>query len=353
MNRRFALIQALVSLIALAAVVWWATKQEAPALPSGGEAVAWLAFGIALYAGATLVRGERWLWILRFARVDAGRGECYALTTVGYMGNNVLPARAGEALRVVLMSTRTQASKRTVIGSIIAERLLDVIALAAIFVVTVYGVLGAKVLPTDRPILAAGITVLALAALCAAAWVLRRHHVFERLREWLRPLAEAPRAMLAREGLVLLLVTFVLWAFEAGVYLAVARSVDLGISMTGALYLVALTNFVAALPAAPGSIGTFDAAVAWGAHRLGAGGSAALSYLIMLRFVLYVPITVVGFAVLVTRYGGWSRLRSAMRTEPRSDVVQARAPIQAHTQNAQAKPQAAQAKPQAEATPTA
>jgi uncharacterized protein (TIRG00374 family) len=255
------------------------------------------------------------------------------------MGNNVLPARAGEALRVVLLSSRTEASKRTVIGSIIAERLLDVIALLTIFVVTVYGVLGVRVLPTDRPILAAGISFLALVAVLVGLRVLRRHHVFERVREWLRPLADAPRAMLASEGVVLLAATFVLWAVEAGVYYAVARSVDLGISMTGALYLVALTNFVAALPAAPGSIGTFDAAVAWGANRLGASGSAAVSYLLMLRFVLYVPITVVGFLVLVTRYGGWSRMRAALRVSSRTQPPASRSQ--------------GQAKPQAEATPTA
>ena len=78
------------------------------------------------------------------------------------------------------------------------------------------------------------------------------------------------------------------------VYLAVARSVDLDFSVTGALYLVALTNFVAALPAAPGSIGTFDAAVAFGARRLGASGSMAVTYMLLLRFVLYIPITIVG-----------------------------------------------------------
>ena len=341
MNRRFALIQALVSLIALAAVVWWASKQAAPELPTGAEALSWLALGLAFYVVATLIRGERWHWILSFVHVEAPRRDCYALTTVGYMGNNVLPARAGEALRVVLLSNRTEASKRTVIGSIIAERLLDVLALAVIFVVTVYGVLGARVLPTDRPILAAGIGVLMLLAVCAGLWVLRRHHVFERVREWLRPLADAPRALLASEGVVLLLATFVLWAVEAGVYYAVARSVDLGISMTGALYLVALTNFVAALPAAPGSIGTFDAAVAWGAHRLGASGSAAVSYLLMLRFVLYVPITVVGFLFLVTRYGGWSRMRAALRASRTAEVPAAAPRSQG------------QAQPQAEATPTA
>jgi glycosyltransferase 2 family protein len=314
MNRRLALIQALISAVALAAVIWWATKQEAPELPSGGDAVAWLLGALALYALATLIRAERWHRILGITGVHASRPDCYGLTCVGYMGNNVLPARAGEVLRVVLLAPRCDANRRTIAGSIVAERLLDVIALVTIFIVTVYGVLSSNVLPTDRPILVAGIGVLLVLAAAVAIWVMRRHHVFERARNWLRPLADSSRALLGRQGVLLLAATFVLWAFEAAVYLAVARSVDLDISMTGALYLVALTNFVAALPAAPGSIGTFDAAVAFGAGRLGASGSAAVSYLIMLRFVLYVPITVVGFVVLVTRYGGWSKLRAALRT---------------------------------------
>ena len=315
MNRRFALIQALVSLIALAAVIWWATKQEPPEFPSGGESIAWLAAAVVLYAFATLVRGERWHHILRLTHVDAQRSDCYALTTVGYMGNNVLPARAGEILRVVLLAGRCGASKRTLLGSIVAERLLDVIALASIFVVVVYGVLSSTVLPTDRPLLFGGLILLGLLLVCVALYVLRRHHVFERARTWLRPLADAPRALVCRQGLVLLAGTFVLWAFEAAVYLSVARAVDLNISGMGALYLVALTNFFAALPAAPGSIGTFDAAVIFGSKAIGASGSAALSYLLTLRFVLYVPITAVGFVVLVTRYGGWSRLRAAVRFE--------------------------------------
>ena len=315
MNRRFALIQALVSLVALAAVIWWATKQEPPEFPSGGESIAWLASAVVIYAIATLLRGERWYHILRLTRVDAARGDCYALTTVGYMGNNVLPARAGEILRVVLLAGRCGASKRTLLGSIVAERLLDVIALASIFLVVVYGVLSSTVLPTDRPLLFGGLLLLGLLLVCVALYVLRRHHVLDRARAWLRPLADAPRALVCRQGLMLLAGTFVLWAFEAAVYLAVARAVDLGISGMGALYLVALTNFFAALPAAPGSIGTFDAAVIFGSKAIGASGSAALSYLLTLRFVLYVPITAVGFVVLVTRYGGWSRLRSAARLE--------------------------------------
>src|SRR5215207_2687011 len=177
MKRRFALIQALFSLVALAAVIWWASKQDAPTFPSDAASYAWLGAALGLYAIATMLRGERWHRILAVTGVRTGRVDCYALTTVGYMGNNVLPARVAAAV---------------------------------------------------------------------ALWFLRGHHVFDRARDWLRPLADAPRALLGSEGAGLLVGTFVIWAFEAAVYLAVARSVDLDFSMTGALYLVALTNFVAA-----------------------------------------------------------------------------------------------------------
>jgi len=89
--------------------------------PSGGAAIAWLAAGAALYALATLVRGERWHRILHKTGVEAKRSDSYGLTAVGYMGNNVLPARAGEMLRVVLLNKRADASKRTLIGTIVAS----------------------------------------------------------------------------------------------------------------------------------------------------------------------------------------------------------------------------------------
>jgi glycosyltransferase 2 family protein len=72
------------------------------------------------------------------------------------------------------------------------------------------------------------------------------------------------------------------------------------------------------LPAAPGYVGTFDAAVIFGVRAIGGSSSVAVSYLLLLRFVLFIPITVVGLIVLVTRYGGWTRLRAATRLEASS-----------------------------------
>ena len=318
MNRRFALIQAIVSLVALAAVIWWASKQDAPELPSGGDALGWLVGATALYVVATLLRGERWHRILHLTDIDVRRVDSYALTTVGYMGNNVLPARAGEMMRVVLLSKRSDAGKRTLLGTVVGERVLDAVALAAIFLAVVFGLLRSIEVPADKPLLVMGVGAVFAALALVAIIVLRRHHAFERIREFARPLAGAPRALLSRQGVALLAVTFVIWAFEASVYLAVAKAVGLDISGMGALYIMAFTNLVAMLPAGPGYVGTFDAAVVVGVKAVGGTGSQAVSYLLMLRFVLFLPITVVGLIVLVTRYGGWSRLRAATRLEASS-----------------------------------
>jgi uncharacterized membrane protein YbhN (UPF0104 family) len=315
MNRRFAVIQALFSLVALAAVAWWAAHQDAPELPSTTGAFAWLLAAVGFYALVTLLRGERWYRVLHLTGVKASRADSQGLTTVGYMGNNVLPARAGEMLRVVLLSRRNGAGKRELLGTVVAERMLDAVALGSIFVVVVYGILRETTLPSDRPLVVAGAGVVLLGLAIVTLRVLRNRGALERLHDFLRPLAGAPRALVSREGLLLLAVSFLIWAVEASVYLAVARSVDLDISGMGALYIVALTNLFAMLPAAPGYVGTFDAAVVFGVKAIGGTGSAAFSYLLLLRFVLFIPITLVGLLVLVTRYGGWSRLRTAARVE--------------------------------------
>ena len=73
-------------------------------------------------------------------------------------------------------------------------------------------------------------------------------------------------------------------------------------------------------------MGTFDAAVIFGVRAIGASRSAALTYLLLLRFVLFVPITIVGLIALVTRYGGWSRLRSVPPRVKRPRGARATAP---------------------------
>ena len=108
----------------------------------------------------------------------------------------------------------------------------------------------------------------------------------------------ATRSLLSGTGVALLALSVVLWLLESSVYLAVGGAVGIHLGATGALYVMALTNLSALIPAGPGYVGTYDAAVLLALRSL---GLPALGYLLVLRFVLFVPITVAGFAVLLRR----------------------------------------------------
>ena len=298
----FTVLQAAVSLGSLAAVVWWATRQEPPSLPDTTGRIAALAGALAVYALATAVRGERWHRILRANGVAVERGDSYRLTTVGYMGNNVLPARAGDLMRALLLGPRTATPRREILGSVIAERALDAAALSVVFAA------GLASVQADTGVSRARVAVLALAvatvAAAAALLVLLARHVgaVERIRLFLRPLALATRRLAGRHGARLLVLSLAIWALEASVYLLVGYAAELRLGFPGALYVVGLTNLFALVPAGPGYVGTFDAAVLLGVRSLGHPGSDAVAYLLLLRFVLFVPITLVGLAFFLARY---------------------------------------------------
>jgi glycosyltransferase 2 family protein len=287
---RVGLLQVAVSLVALAGIVWWASRQHAPELPLDLAAIAWLVAALLLYAVATLLRGERWHSLLRGSSVDRGRGESYRLTAVGYMGNNTLPARAGDVMRVMMLG----APRRIVLGTVVAERVLDALALASIFAFVV-AARGLAFGPLPYVVAAGVVAAVTAFVLWRAAPRSRRLLAG---REWLRPAMVATRDLAGRRGFVLLAVSLVVWLFEASVYLTVGSAAGVSLGITGALYVVALTNLSALIPAAPGYVGTFDAAVLL---ALGSLHLPSLGYLLVLRFVLFVPITVVGLALFLAR----------------------------------------------------
>lgn len=286
------MLQVAVSLAALGGIAWWATRQRAPHLSFDVAALAWLCGALALYGVASVLRAERWHRLLVASSVDRGRTESYRLTAVGYMGNNTLPARAGDVMRVVLLG----GPRRTILGTVIAERLLDALALVAIFALVILdrGV-GFGPLPYIAVAGVAGIVALALLWRFA-----ERSRRLLAAREWLRPAIGATRSLLSARGALLLGASLVVWLVEATVYLTVGSASGIELGVTGALYVVALTNLSALVPAGPGYVGTFDAAVllALGSLHLSAQG---LGYLLILRFVLFVPITVVGLALFLAR----------------------------------------------------
>jgi hypothetical protein len=121
--------------------------------------------------GATVVdivlRAMRWRVLLGgIASVPLSRVTAYML--VGYLANNVLPGRAGELVRSLYVGDRERVSRTSVLGTVLVERVLDVVVLLAVCTLAwwIGGHVGAL---STLLAIAAGVTLMALLVLVAIA----------------------------------------------------------------------------------------------------------------------------------------------------------------------------------------
>jgi uncharacterized protein (TIRG00374 family) len=290
-----------VSVIALAAVAWWVSKQDAPRFPDSVGGYLWLVAAMGVYAVALAARGWRWHRIMRLAEIPHRRADAYRLTLVGYMGNNVLPARGGEVLRIAILGSRTTAKRRTILGSILAERILDAAVLAALFAVLTWaGVAHAPAGQWPATVAAVGLVLGGIAL--AGYLALRRRGRFERFHEKVRPVTLALKVFARPEGLLLGSLSALIWCCEGTTLLLVGRALDLELHFLDSTLMIVLASLLAAIPAAPGYAGTFDAGLVLGLNAVGVEGGTAVGFILLARFVMFLPVTLVGLAVLLHSY---------------------------------------------------
>jgi uncharacterized membrane protein YbhN (UPF0104 family) len=323
-RRVSALLGWLVSAVSLAAVVWWVSGQDAPELPSSAGGYAWLAGALVVIAVNYGLRGWRWHQILHGALIPHRTRDAFGLTMVGYMGNNVLPARGGELLKIGLLGQRTTARRRGILGTVLVERVLDAGVLVLLLAVLTWaGVDGA---PGGRSgaTLAAGGLIVACAAAAGYLW-LRRRGRFERFAATIRPVAGALRQLSRRQGAGLAVLTLLIWWLDGLTFLVIAHAVGVDLDPPAAMGVIVLASLAAAIPAAPGYVGTFDAGMLLGLHAADVTGGAAVGVLLLARFLFFVPATLAGLAILLLGYRGvdperrsvsttWNRSPSRMST---------------------------------------
>ncbi len=289
------LLSALVSAIGVVVLVAWALRQPAPSWPTGSRALVELGASLAAFAAVTVIRGMRWRSLAIGAGVPVSPAQAQALTVVGYALNNVLPARAGDAFRAVRVA-RDGVPLAAAAGTVLAERVLDGVVLGLLLAVALaMGPRGARLPEGLDGLLVLGVCA-GIAALAAIVGVLSRA-----VRDFVGTLLGALGRIGARTVAIAVLASVLLWGLEALVYLLAAHAVGISMDLLGAVYVLAIANFVGALPAAPSAVGTYDVAVVFAANALGASGGAAVGYVLALRAVLFLPITVLGIAVIVAR----------------------------------------------------
>lgn len=272
----------------------------------------WLVPAMAAFAAQILMRAMRWRSLFAPSRRPE-RGPIVAATLIGYLFNNIMPARAGEAARVVALTQRTDTPAAEIVGTALVERAYDVLSILIVFFVA------SPWLPHESWFQAAAILAgVAAVALAFVIWILAVHG--DRPLLWLvRPLARIPglteervqrEAALLHEGLsglrehrvaleallwsIAAWLTSAVWAWCVLLAFEPSRGFGAGVLVTVVIGLSMI------IPSPPAAVGVFEAAgvAALAAYHVHA--SAALPYALVLHVSNFVPLVIAG--VLTLRY---------------------------------------------------
>ncbi|MBZ5614920.1 MAG: flippase-like domain-containing protein [Acidobacteriia bacterium] len=300
----------------LSAVLWRFDLRQVLALARHAHGKA-LMFGIVLMVVAYLLRGARWqIWERSLIYWDS-----LQLVLIGFMGNNVLPARLGEILRAHCASAKAGASRgRTaLLASVTAERILDGLVLAT------FGVAGIALVPVDSRLRwAVWMVSLAFAGLATGLVLGIRCH------NWIRSfLATANQRFPGRvtafacnkathflDGLLALgtlprtlsaiTTTAIIWGLEVGFYYFVGQAVWPSFSVRIAVLFVVVLNFASIIPFTMGGIGTIEAIAPPFLISAGIAPAAALAMVLIQHASQFLFTTVTGGIVYLA--GGFYRI---------------------------------------------
>lgn len=285
----------------------------------------WLLLMAAFLAADILFRAFRWQRLIapihpvRFTRMLQ-----YLL--VGYLANNVLPARLGELVRSHYLGDREGISRTATLGTVVVERVVDtavvvLIASLAIFVLSVRGVVASAVLVglAVAAVLVVGLGV-ALAAhrLPGADRVLatidrwpRVRELGSKLRDGLR-VAGRPRTIGAALAL-----SMAAWSMSVLAFASAGQSVGIELTIGQAALMAAGVALATAVPSGPGYLGTFELAAVKIAEAFGIPSDSAFA-LALLAHAGILLITSGGGAIALARLG-WAPMSMSRGTELPAD----------------------------------
>jgi len=296
----------------------------------------WLVPGVAIYFMAVWARAWRWHYLLRPIK-DVPTATVFPITTIGYMGNNIYPARAGEVLRAVILKRREGVSVSASLATIVVERIFDgVVMLGFVFVnlpelaklTADSGFVGniQQVAVIGTGVFFGALVIFLLAAMFPAVtarlavWFINRL-LPERLREKVTGLMNRFLDGLAslRSPLNILMVfvtSVVLWLLETGKYWFVMHAFNFEVSFFALMLMNGIVNLATTIPSAPGYIGTFDAPGIAVLTAYGVPQATAAGYTLVLHVALWLPITLVGAYFLAREGVRWSDRLRAETQEP-------------------------------------
>ena len=267
-----------------------------------------LAASVALYLAGIWSRARRWHYLYP---PDARPTHLLRAAVIGYMGNNLLPLRAGEVLRTYVMARHGQRMWTTV-GTIVVERVLDGLAVGCILAYLLVAVALPRELWWGSVIfVAVDLALIAVLAVMVEAPELCRRIALgvaqriapslrRRISDALETFNEGLRGARAPAHLVPMLawsvVGWVLWALSAWMGLH-ATHLDLPLAASWAV--LGFVGLGVSLPSSPGFAGIVQAATVLALALFSVPRQEALGFSLLLHAAQFVPVTLWGLALIV------------------------------------------------------
>jgi uncharacterized protein (TIRG00374 family) len=274
----------------------------------------WLIPGIGVYFIGVWVRSWRLHYMMRpIKKVPIRR--LFPVVCIGYMGNNIYPARAGEFLRAYVIKRREGVAASASLAIVLIERIFDAVVMMLFVFVNLpelaklsqdSGVAGTirEFALIGTSLFFGALLVFLLAAMFPAVtartveWGIRRltpariqpkiQGIADRFLEGLVCLRSP------RDALMILVTSIVIWLLETGKYWILMQGFAFTVSFFALMLTNGIANLVGTIPAAPGNIGTFELAGVAVLTAYGVGAEVATAYTVVLHAALLVPITILG-----------------------------------------------------------
>lgn len=274
--------------------------------------VGWLLVGAITYFGAVAVITLRWRFLLNAIKSISMRA-LYPLVCIGYMGNNIYPFRSGEALRIYLLKRNHDVPIVKGATTVVIERVFDGLVMLTFIVVSLSLV---DVVSQDVQRVATFAAPIFLLALLVFFVLAARPDWLRRLVNGVSSLLPGKLGDLVRgisddiiaglEGLRspaqlagAVISSYATWMIEATVYWMVAAAFQLDASYALMLLVIGTVNLAGLIPASPGQLGVFEFFASAVLIAAGIEETLALSYAITVHIVIWLPVTLAGFAFLV------------------------------------------------------
>lgn len=264
-------------------------------------------FAFLLQMSSYFIRSLRW-YILLSAEKPIGIINVFWGTMSGYLGNNLLPARAGELIRTLAIGNNTGLSKTFIIGTILVECGMDVIFLVLVGLISFNNM---SALPEWFLRGRKSIAILGLILLGGILLAPRMEKLLQSGVKWLPWLSENSKSRilifiqkilsgmraLQQSGRLVgfVVLTLIIWAIDAFFITQIGLALHLSISVALAFLLLAALGLSSAIPSTPGYIGVYQFVTVNVLVPFGFSQSQALAFIIALQAISFCSVILFGF----------------------------------------------------------